>query len=112
MKRSRKQRRPTKRRNLVLNEIRRLQKSTQPCIPRLPFQRVVREVLQQFKNDFRMQGQSIEALRESSEMFLTQMFEDCALVALASKRVTILPRDIRLLKALKESTPNNMFERY
>lgn len=84
-----------------------LQRTTHLLIPRLPFQRVVREILQQFRqNDYRVQRQAIEALRESCELYLVQMFSDALLCMIHAKRATLQIRDIRLLKALAE--PNNL----
>jgi histone H3/H4 len=49
-----------------------------PAIPRLTFQRVVREILEPYRKpdcQFRFQSGAIDALRESSEAFLVQVFE-------------------------------------
>lgn len=75
-------------------------------IPRLPFQRVIREILQEFGVDFRLQGQAIEALRESSELYLVQMFSDALRCMIHAKRATLLIRDIQLLKVL--ALPNDI----
>lgn len=90
----------------ALQEIIRLQRTTHLLIPRLPFQRVIREILQEFHVDFRVQGQAIEALRESSELYLVQMFSDALLCMIHAKRATLQIRDIHLLKALAE--PSDM----
>lgn len=86
----------------AVREIMQLQGTTHLLIPRLPFQRVIREILQQFRVDFRLQGQAIEALRESSELYLVQMFSDALLCMIHAKRATLQVRDIHLLKALAE----------
>lgn len=85
-----------------MKEIVKLQNTTHLLIPRLPFQRVVREILQKYRLDFRLQGQTIEALRESSELYLVQMFADALLCTIHAKRKTLQNRDIHLLKALAE----------
>ena len=41
---------------VALREIRRYQKSTDLLIRRLPFQRLVREIAQEYKSDLRFQG--------------------------------------------------------
>jgi histone H3 len=81
---------------VALREIRRYQKSTDLLIRRLPFQRLVREVAQDFKNDLRFQGNAILALQEASEAFLVAVFEDANLCAIHAKRVTVMPNDQRL----------------
>lgn len=85
-----------------MNEILKLQRTTNLLIPRLPFQRVIREILYKYRADFRLQSQAIEALRESSEMYLVQMFSDALLCMVHARRVTLQIRDIHLLKALAE----------
>lgn len=77
---------------VALREIRRYQKSTELLIRRLPFQRLVREVAQDYKSDLRFQGSAVLALQESAETYLTALFEDSMLCALHAKRVTIFPR--------------------
>ncbi|RZC31904.1 Histone domain containing protein, partial [Asbolus verrucosus] len=47
-------------------EIRRYQKSTELLIRKLPFQRLVREIAQDFKTDLRFQSAAIGALQVSS----------------------------------------------
>src|SRR6185312_7047077 len=60
---------------VALREIRRYQKSTDLLIRKLPFQRLVREIAQDFKNDLRFQGTAILALQEASEAYLVSLFE-------------------------------------
>ena len=47
---------------LALAEIRKYQKSTESLIPKLPFRRLVRELVQSEKQDIRMQETALEAL--------------------------------------------------
>ncbi len=44
---------------VALREIRKYQKSTDLLIRKLPFQRLVREIAQDFKNDLRFQSSAI-----------------------------------------------------
>ena len=60
---------------LALKEIRRYQKSTQLLIPRLPFQRLVRGIVQAVsKHDFKFKSAALGALQEASEAFLDDDF--------------------------------------
>jgi histone H3/H4 len=61
----------------ALREIRRYQKSTDLIIPKLPFQRLVREIAQQvsFEKDMKWQKSAILAIQEASEAFLVKEFE-------------------------------------
>lgn len=67
----------------------RYQKSTELLIRKLPFQRLVREIAQDFKTDLRFQSSAIGALQESAEAYLVSLFEDTNLAAIHAKRVTI-----------------------
>ena len=61
---------------VALREIRRYQKSTELLIRKLPFQRLVREIAQDFKTDLRFQSSAVLALQEASEAYLVGLFED------------------------------------
>ncbi|GFP84298.1 histone h3.2, partial [Phtheirospermum japonicum] len=50
-------------------EIRKYQKSTKLLIRKLPFQRVVREIAQDFKTDLRFQSSAAAALQEATEAY-------------------------------------------
>ena len=50
---------------VALREIRRYQKSTELLIRKLPFQRLVREIAQDFKTDLRFQSTAVLALQEA-----------------------------------------------
>ena len=79
---------------VALREIRRLQRSTDLLIPRLPFQRLVKEICAKLNNELRMSSQGLQALQESSESFLSGLFEDSYLCAIHAKRVTLFPKDM------------------
>ncbi|XP_031456359.1 uncharacterized protein LOC116233526 [Phasianus colchicus] len=91
---------------VALREIRRYQKSTELLIRKLPFQRLVREIAQDFKTDLRFQSSAVMALQEASEAYLVGLFEDTNLCAIHAKRVTIMPKDIQLARRIRgERTP-------
>ena len=81
---------------VALREIRRYQKSTDLMIRKLPFERLVKEIAQDFKADMRFTGSAVLAFQESAEAYLVQLFEDTNLCAIHAKRVTIMPKDIQL----------------
>lgn len=89
---------------VALREIRRYQKSTELLVRKLPFQRLVREIAQDFKNDMRFQGSAIMALQEAAESYLVMLFVDTNLCAIHAKRVTILPKDIQLARRIRGET--------
>ncbi|CAN0154896.1 unnamed protein product [Lampetra planeri] len=72
---------------VALREIRRYQKSTELLIRKLPFQRLVREIAQDFKTDLRFQSSAVMALQEASEAYLVALFEDTNLLSRALSEV-------------------------
>lgn len=59
---------------VALREIRRYQKSTELLIRKLPFQRLVREIAQDFKTDLRFQSAAIGALQVCIACYLVFLF--------------------------------------
>ena len=86
---------------VALREIRKFQKSTELLIRKLPFQRLVREISQEYKSDLRFQSQAVLALQEASEAYLVGLFEDTNLCAIHAKRVTIMPKDMQLARRIR-----------
>jgi len=89
---------------VALREIRRFQKSTELLIPRSPFLRLMREVINEVKqgpSQMRVQVGAVGALQEAAEAYLVGLFEDTNLCAIHAKRVTIMPRDIHLAQRLR-----------
>ena len=88
---------------VALREIRRYQKSTELLIRKLPFQRLVREIMAEFsiRENMRIQASAVAALQEAAEMYLTGLFDDTNLIAIHAKRVTIMPRDMKLALRLR-----------
>ena len=86
---------------VALREIRRSQKTTDLLIKKAPFQRLVREVAQDFKADLRFQSSAVMALQEASEAYLVGLFEDTNLCAIHARRVTIMPKDMQLARRIR-----------
>ena len=83
---------------MALREIHRYQKSTELLIRRLPFQRLVREIAQDFKGRLDFARGTILALQEAAEAYLVGLFEDTNLCTIHAKRITIMPKDIQLAR--------------
>jgi histone H3 len=96
---------------VALREIRRYQKSTELLIRKLPFQRLVREIAQDFKTDLRFQSSAVMALQEASEAYLVSLFEDTNLAAIHAKRVTIQPKDLQLARRLRGERASSLGSR-
>ncbi|ANB12605.1 histone H3 [Sugiyamaella lignohabitans] len=88
----------------ALREIRKYQKTTDLLIRKLPFARLVREIVGDylgFDNQLRWQSVAILALQEATEAFLVHLFEDTNLCAIHAKRVTIMQKDIQLARRIR-----------
>jgi len=74
---------------------------TDLLIRKLPFQRLVREIATEFKQEVRFQSQAVLALQEAAEAYLVSLFEDTNLCAIHAKRVTIMSKDLQLAKRIR-----------
>ena len=89
-----------------MTEIRRYQQSTECSIKRTPFLKLIREISQEYRVcpdglgtpsvQVHFQSTAIAALQEAAENFIVGLFEDVNLLVVLAKRVTVMPRDIRL----------------
>lgn len=76
---------------VALREIRRYQKSTELLIRKLPFQRLVREIAQDFKTDLRFQSAAIGALQASDEFLLLYLVLLNSILILRIPELTHIP---------------------
>ncbi|XP_040360686.1 histone H3-like centromeric protein A [Ixodes scapularis] len=87
-----------------LRDIRRLQRTTRPLIPRLSFARVVREILQglapSHSDRYYMQRLALPVLQDASEQFVTNFLSASYLCSLHAKRQTLRREDIISLQNL------------
>ena len=82
---------------VALRQIRKYQSSTELLIRKVPFQRLVKEVVvQMFQTQYRFQSTALLALQEASEEFLVRMFEMVNHIAIHSNRQTIMSKDMYL----------------
>jgi len=89
----------------AVREIQYYQKTMHNLIPKLSFCRVVKEVMvDNGAADFRIQSLAIEALQEATEAFLIRYMEEANMCAIHAKRVTLMPKDMELIKKLKYNT--------
>ncbi|PIC28092.1 hypothetical protein B9Z55_020122 [Caenorhabditis nigoni] len=86
---------------VALREIKRYQNSTELLIAKRPFERLVLEIAQDIRSDFRFKSSAIEALQQASEAFLVKLFELTQLCAIHAKRVTITKNDIQLARRIR-----------
>ena len=91
---------------VALREIRRYQQYTECLIKRTPFHKLIREISQEYRVcpdgpgtpsvQVHFQSTAMAALQEAAENFIVGLFKDVNLLAVYAKRVTVMPRDIRL----------------
>ena len=86
---------------VALQEICRYQKSMKLLIRRLPFQRLVREIAQDYKSRLNFASGAILALQEAAEAYLVGLFEDTNLCTIHAKHITIMPKDIQLARRIR-----------
>ena len=80
----------------ALREIQKYQKEADLLIRRVPFQKLVREIVQKRRESLKLHSSAVLALQEAGEAFLVGLMEQANLCAIHAKRVTIMPRDIQL----------------
>ena len=91
---------------VALREIRWYQRSTENLIKKTPFQKLIREISQEYRIcpdgpgtpsvQAHFQSTAIAALQEAAENFIVGLFEDVNLLAIHARHVTIMPSDIQL----------------
>ena len=86
--------------NLAFSQIYHYQITTMLLIRKLPFQRLVREIMQKIKTDLCFQSTAIEALQEAAEVYIVGLFKDSNLFAIHAKWVTVMPKNIQLARQI------------
>ena len=86
---------------VALKDICHFQGSTALLIRKLPFQRLVREIAQDYKTDLRFQSVVVLCLQEATEAYLVGLFDDANLCAIHTRRVTIMPKDFQLARRIR-----------
>ena len=74
----------------ALCEIRRYQKLTKLLLKYLSFEKLVREIVQDFKADLRFQKNAILALQEAAEAYLVGFLSDSNLLVFHAKQMTVI----------------------
>jgi len=96
---------------VALREIRKYQKTTNLLIRKLPFQRLVREIVRDLVDDinsptqnqyYRFQSTAILAIQEATEAYSVSIFEDSNRCAIHAKRVTVMPKDTDLAVQIRK----------
>ena len=87
---------------VALRKIRFYQKQSSCLhIGMLPFQRLVREIGQDYKTDLRFSKEAVTLLQYAAEHYLVKLLEDANLNAIHAKRQKIEPKDIQLARRIR-----------
>lgn len=96
---------PKKSQTAALKEIAKLQRTTNPVIPKLPFARLIREILMEYSHrELRITPESLQCLQESAEVFAVQLMEDAYRCTLHRDRLTLMPKDMKLAVMLRKDS--------
>lgn len=91
----------------ALREIRKYQRGYELLIPKAPFARLVREILEDVAAElhgefqYRIQGSALAALQESTEAYMYGIMEDANLCAIHGKRITLMQKDLQLARKIR-----------
>ena len=99
--------RKTKPGEKALREIKFYQNSVENLIPKLPFARLVRELVEVHHNrpeTIKFKMEAILALQTATESYIVSLLEDANLAALHAKRITVFPKDIQLARRIRGIT--------
>ena len=75
-------------------------KSTELLIPKRAFLRVAKEILQKESLSSQIQVSAVLALHKAAEAYLICLMEDTNLCMICAKCVTILPKDMQLVRRI------------
>ena len=88
----------------ALAEIRRYQKSTNYLVPKLPLERLVREITSDINprgKEMRWSKLALKAIQDAVEAYFPGLFEDTNLLAIHAKRTTIRKEDLYLARRIR-----------
>lgn len=85
---------------VALQDIRKLQKSTEFLLRREPFKRLVREIAQDYMTDIRFSASSLTALQEYFESYLVKLLDMANMEAIHRGGVKVLPKDLQLARMM------------
>ena len=93
---------------VAMREIRRYQRTYDLLIPRLPFNKLVRDLAYEILKEemgenakLQFQASALDGLQEATEHYLVKLLEDSNLNAIHANRVTVQPKDIKLARRIR-----------
>lgn len=86
----------------ALREVRKLQMSVDLLIKRAPFRSLVKAMIQDIREDYRMAKSFLLALQYAAEDYMCSLFQRAQRLAIHAKRQTVRPVDMKLAVALMD----------
>ncbi len=86
----------------AIQEIQRYQNSTELLIRRLPFERLVRQILRDIDPTMRIQASALNAIQHAAEDYIVRLFQDTNTECLFARRITIFPEDMAIARKVQE----------
>eukprot|EP01060_Flectonema_neradi_P033947 TRINITY_DN581_c0_g2_i1.p1 TRINITY_DN581_c0_g2~~TRINITY_DN581_c0_g2_i1.p1 ORF type:complete len:184 (+),score=41.02 TRINITY_DN581_c0_g2_i1:65-553(+) len=85
----------------VAQQMRMLQRSTNTVITKASFQRLIRGAVEKHKSVIRFTPGSLSALQEAAEAYAVGIFSDAHLFARHASRITVMRKDIVLVRQVR-----------
>lgn len=89
----------------ILGLVRRKANEEKPCIQKAPFMRALKEIMNEIDPErvYRFQGAVCNIIKEAAEVHMVRFFEDVNLAACHANRVTVMVKDIHMVKRMRRS---------
>ena len=74
-------------------------------MPKAPFARLVRDLMQKHDGPFRIQSKALNQLMRAAQLYLESLFKDAFYCSVAAKRSTVLVKDFQLALRMSKMIP-------
>jgi histone H3 len=88
---------------VALRQIKKQQSNTDLLLRKAPFQRLVRDIIHDQKQNVRVQKKALVELQRNAESFLISLLQSANECALHANRVTVYPKDMYLATQIRYS---------
>lgn len=94
---------------VALRNIIRYQNTTELLIPKAPFQRLVREIANDFKLNLRFSADAFAALQHSTEAYLIDLFQAAILCTVVAQRQILSHKDLSLVRKIRNEDYDSIY---
>jgi len=71
-------------------------------LPKAPFERLEKEIMQDYLDDFRLGHKAVIAVQAAAEAYLVEILREAVKVAIAAGRETVMPKDLQLVRQIRK----------